>query len=64
MAAYVGRRLIFSVFVLLGAATVIFIIIRAVPGNPAQVLLGPNATPAEVAALAQKLGLNLPLPVQ
>jgi peptide/nickel transport system permease protein len=64
MLTYIARRLAFSIFVLLAAATIIFVVIRAVPGNPAQVLLGPSATPDEIAALTQKLGLNQPFPIQ
>jgi ABC-type dipeptide/oligopeptide/nickel transport system permease component len=61
---YVVRRLIFSVFVLWGALTVVFLAVRAVPGDPAQMMLGTNATAADVDALREKLGLNRPLVVQ
>jgi peptide/nickel transport system permease protein len=62
--SYITRRLIFSVFVLWGALTVVFLAVRAVPGDPAQMMLGPNATAADVDALREKLGLNRPLVVQ
>jgi ABC-type dipeptide/oligopeptide/nickel transport system permease component len=64
MSTYVARRLIFSVFVLWGALTVVFLAVRAVPGDPAQMMLGTNATAADVDALREKLGLNRPLAVQ
>ncbi|HZO24419.1 MAG TPA: ABC transporter permease [Chloroflexota bacterium] len=64
MTTYVVRRLIFSVFVLWGALTVVFLAVRAVPGDPAQMMMGPNATAAEIDALREKLGLNRPLVVQ
>ncbi|MCC7367062.1 MAG: ABC transporter permease [Chloroflexi bacterium] len=64
MTTYIIRRLIFSVFVLWGALTVVFLAVRAVPGDPAQMMLGTDATAAEVNALRDKLGLNRPLPVQ
>lgn len=64
MGSYVVRRLIFSVFVLWGALTVVFLAVRAVPGDPAQMMLGTNATAADVDALREKLGLNRPLVVQ
>jgi peptide/nickel transport system permease protein len=64
MSAYIIRRLIFSVFVLWGALTVVFLAVRAVPGDPAQMMLGTDATAAEVSALREKLGLNRPLIVQ
>jgi peptide/nickel transport system permease protein len=61
---YVARRLTFSVFVLWGALTVVFLTVRAVPGDPAQMMMGTDATAAEVDALREKLGLNRPLAVQ
>src|SRR3954453_6830943 len=61
---YIARRLIFSVFVLWGALTVVFLAVRAVPGDPAQMMLGTNATAADVDVLREKLGLNRPLLVQ
>jgi ABC-type dipeptide/oligopeptide/nickel transport system permease component len=64
VSAYVARRLLFSVFVLWGALTVIFLTVRAVPGDPAQMMLGSTATAEDVAALREKLGLNRPLAVQ
>jgi ABC-type dipeptide/oligopeptide/nickel transport system permease component len=64
MTSYVVRRLIFSVFVLWGALTVVFLAVRAVPGDPAQMMLGANATAADVDALREKLGLDRPLVVQ
>jgi len=64
VSTYVARRLIFSVFVLWGALTVVFLAVRAVPGDPAQMMMGPNATADEMNALREKLGLNRPLLVQ
>ncbi len=64
MIAYIIRRLIFSVFVLWGALTVVFLAVRAVPGDPAQMMLGANATAEDVQDLREKLGLNRSLIVQ
>jgi peptide/nickel transport system permease protein len=64
MTAYVLRRLGFSVFVLWGALTIVFAAIRLAPGDPAQMMLGTDATAEEVAALRARLGLDRPLPVQ
>ncbi|MGE3271376.1 MAG: ABC transporter permease, partial [Chloroflexota bacterium] len=64
MSTYIIRRLIFSVFVLWGALTVVFLAVRAVPGDPAQMMAGTDATAEEVDALREKLGLNRPLIVQ
>ena len=64
MSTYVMRRLVFSGFVLWGALTIVFLAVRAIPGDPAQMMLGTDATAAEVAALREKLGLNRPLLIQ
>ncbi|GAA1618672.1 ABC transporter permease [Kribbella sancticallisti] len=58
MAAYVARRLFFSVFVLWGAVTIIFVVLRLVPGDPAYIMLGPDADQAQVDALRAQLGLD------
>jgi peptide/nickel transport system permease protein len=50
--------------VMLMVAAIVFVIARVVPGDPAAVMLGSNATPADVAALRTQLGLDRPLPVQ
>lgn len=64
MAAYLARRLIFSVFVLWGAVTIIFLVLRLVPGDPALLILGSDATPDQIVALRTQLGLDRPLLVQ
>ncbi|MGY4773386.1 nickel ABC transporter permease [Kribbella sp. CWNU-51] len=58
MAAYVVRRLVFSLFVLWGAVTIIFVVLRLVPGDPAYIMLGPDADQAQVEALRAQLGLD------
>jgi peptide/nickel transport system permease protein len=50
--------------VLLGVSIVVFVMVRAIPGDPAQILLGQAATPAQVADVRQRLGLDEPLLVQ
>jgi peptide/nickel transport system permease protein len=50
--------------VLLGVSIVVFVMVRAIPGDPAQILLGQAATPAQVAEVRNRLGLDEPLPVQ
>ena len=47
--------------VLLGVATLVFSLIHMIPGDPAQAMLGETASPADVAALRSKLGLDRPL---
>ncbi|NED98216.1 ABC transporter permease [Phytoactinopolyspora alkaliphila] len=64
MGAYVARRLFFSIFVLWGAVSVIFLVLRLVPGDPALILLGPDANPSQIAALRERMGLDEPMLVQ
>ena len=64
MAAFVIRRVVHSVFVLWGVITVIFVMMRVVPSDPASLLLGTSATPEEVHSLQMRLGLNQPLVTQ
>ena len=44
--------------------TVVFLIVRVTPGDPAAIMLGPDATASEVTALRERLGLNQPIIVQ
>ena len=64
LAAFLLRRLLGLIGVLLGMSVLIFGIIHVLPGNVAYSILGEFATPAAVAQLEAKLGLNDPLPVQ
>jgi peptide/nickel transport system permease protein len=64
LAAFLLRRLLGLLGVLLGMSVLIFAIIHVLPGNVAYAILGEFATPAAVAQLEAKLGLNDPLPVQ
>jgi peptide/nickel transport system permease protein len=64
LAAFLLRRLLGLVGVLFGMSVLIFGIIHILPGNVAYAILGEFATPAAVAQLEAKLGLNDPLPLQ
>jgi peptide/nickel transport system permease protein len=64
MARYLVRRLLLTIPVLLGVATLVFALIHLVPGDPAQSMLGESASPEDVARLRQSLGLDDPLLVQ
>jgi len=64
MFRYLMRRLLLTVPVLLGVATLVFALIHFIPGDPAQAMLGDSATPEDVAQLRQRLGLDRPLLVQ
>jgi peptide/nickel transport system permease protein len=61
---YILRRLAHTVPVLLGVATVAFLALRLIPGDPAIAMIGEKASVAEVERLREELGLNQPLPVQ
>jgi len=58
------RRLVLTIPVLLGVATLVFALIHIVPGDPVQAMLGESAAPADVADLRRRLGLDRPLPEQ
>jgi peptide/nickel transport system permease protein len=58
MVAYIGRRLIQTLFVIWGAVTITFLIVRLVPGDPAALLVGPSATKAQLQAVRAQLGLD------
>src|SRR5215210_6595062 len=64
MLRYVVRRLLLLIPILFGVSVLIFFWIRALPGGPAESLLGERATPQLVAAYRHRYGLDKPLPVQ
>lgn len=64
MLAYTLRRLLLAIPTLFGVATMMFIIVHVLPGDPARVIAGPLATAQEVARIRHMLGLDRPLPVQ
>lgn len=56
-----GALLLLGLFV---ASALIFVTLRVLPGDVAQVIAGLNATPEQIAAIRERLGLDAPLPVQ
>ena len=64
MHRYLIRRLLLTIPVLLGVATLVFSLIHFIPGDPAQAMLGEGAAPEDVAQLRERLGLDRPLIVQ
>lgn len=64
MTQYIIRRLIHSIIIVWGCATLVFFLIRAIPGDPVINMLGPEYTPEAAAALRDKLGLDEPVLVQ
>jgi ABC-type dipeptide/oligopeptide/nickel transport system permease component len=61
MLSYITRRLILTLPVLFGVATLVFSLIHLVPGDPAQAMLGDGASPEDIAQLRTRLGLDRPL---
>lgn len=64
MLSYIVRRLIQLVVVLFGVTVITFVIMFTIPGDPAQLVAGKNATPERIAIIRHQLGLDQPLPVQ
>jgi len=64
MTKYVVRRLLLFIPTLLGVVSLVFLIMHATPGSPAQRILGEFATPQAIADLEAQLGLDQPLGVQ
>ena len=64
MIRFLARRLLLTLPVLLGVATLVFSLIHLIPGDPAQAMLGETASPDEIAELRARLGLDRPLPEQ
>jgi peptide/nickel transport system permease protein len=58
---FIVQRLLFSLLVVLGVTVVVFMIIQLVPGDPARVSLGQQATEENLRARRERLGLNRPL---
>jgi peptide/nickel transport system permease protein len=58
------HRLLASLVVLAGVSMLMFAIARVIPGDPARIALGPNATEAQVQALRRERHLDQPLPLQ
>lgn len=64
MTAYIFRRLLWMVLVLFGVAAITFVIAFMVPGDPARLYAGTNASPRAVAIIHHQLGLDRPIYVQ
>ncbi len=64
MGRYTLWRLVQALITVLLSSVVVFALIRSIPGNPAALLDGPQATPSQLAATAKALGLTSPIVVQ
>ncbi len=58
------RRAFHSIVVLLGALTLVFVVVRLVPADPVRIMSGPDASPKEIEATREALGFNKPIYVQ
>lgn len=63
-ARYIVTRIVQAVPVLFLVSVVVFMLIRLLPGDPASVMAGPDATPQQIEALRSRYGLDQPLPAQ
>ena len=61
MLSYALRRIVIVAITLLAASIIVFAVLEIVPGDPARLMLGINATDDAVAALRQQMGLDQPL---
>jgi peptide/nickel transport system permease protein len=60
MSVFLAKRLITLIATLIGASVVVFVVLEILPGNAAQILMGPDASPDAVHALAAQLGIDRP----
>ncbi len=60
MSLFLFKRILTLFATLAGASIIVFLVLEILPGNAAQILMGPDASPDVVAALALKLGLDQP----
>jgi peptide/nickel transport system permease protein len=59
--AYLVRRLLAVIPVMAVVVTVVFLLIHLIPGDPASAMLGPDATPAQIQATREQLGVDRPI---
>src|SRR3978361_1660854 len=64
MSAFILRRLVLAIPVLLGILIVTFALGRSIPGDPCRAMLGEKATDAVCKPFIEKMGLNKPIPTQ
>ena len=64
MLSYTGKRLLQTIFVLLGISLITFVLLQVVPGDPVALMLEKRADPEPIAKVRKELGLDLPYYVQ
>ncbi len=61
---YIGKRIVWALPTLFIVALAVFVLVRLIPGDPAQLILGDSGSPEQIAALRVQYGLDKPLPAQ
>ncbi|MCC7282466.1 MAG: ABC transporter permease [Acetobacteraceae bacterium] len=64
MSAYILRRLLATIPVMMVVALFVFFLLHLTPGDPAAIIAGDDASPAEIEGVRRKLGLDQPVWVQ
>ena len=64
MLSYTGKRLLQTIFVLLGISLITFVLLQVVPGDPVALMLEKRADPETIAKVRKEVGLDLPYYVQ
>ena len=64
MLSYITKKILYSISVLFGIVTVVFLLFAVLPGDPARLMLGQRADQSEVEMIRKDLGLDLPLSTQ
>ena len=61
MTAYIVRRLLATIPVMIVVALFVFLLLHLTPGDPAAVIAGDDASPADIEGVRRKLGLDRPI---
>src|SRR5690606_29020092 len=61
MTAYLLKRLAIALATLIVASVVVFAVLEILPGDPARIMLGMNASPEALESLREQMGMNQPL---
>ena len=64
MKNYIFKRILGMIWVMFIVLTLVFIIVRLAPGDPATLILGPDATPEQALELRENMGFNRPIIIQ
>ncbi|MBA7541612.1 Glutathione transport system permease protein GsiC [subsurface metagenome] len=64
MTNYILKRILALIPIMFIVGIFVFFIIHLIPGNPAAMMLGPEATPEEIDAFSRTMGLDRPIPIQ